>query len=263
VLVRWWRNRRRRKITARPFPEAWREILAENVRFYAALTGEQQAFVRRYTQIFVAEKYWEGCRGQAITDEIRVTIAAQVAILVLGLRDQYFDHLITILVYPAPFIARAGGTRSKPEWEMAADGVAEDHRTVVLAWPEVLAGGRDEDDGNVVIHEFAHQYDRLAEGVVDGTPPLDSADQFRRWKEVTDLEFRHLKHQCFHHQPTFLNCYGATDRREFFAVATEMFFTEPRGFRRTMPELYALLGEIFRLDPASMWPENEAEEARG
>jgi Mlc titration factor MtfA (ptsG expression regulator) len=260
VLLSWWRKRRRRKITARPFPEAWHEILADNVRIYAALSEEQQAFVRRYTQIFVAEKYWEGCRGQVITDEVRVTIAAHVAILGLGLKDQHFDHLITILVYPAPFVVREGGTKSSPEWEMAADGVVNDHSAVVLAWPEVLSGGRGEDDGNVVFHEFAHQYDRLEGGAVDGTPPLESAEQYRRWKETTDLEFRQLKHRCFRRLPTLLNCYAATDRREFFAVATETFLTRPQAFRRRMPELYQLLSEIFRLDPAIEWPEDDPED---
>ena len=42
---------------------------------------------------------------------------------------------------------------------------------VILAWDSVLAGGREEVPGNVVMHELAHKID-MANGAIDGTPPL-------------------------------------------------------------------------------------------
>ena len=36
----------------------------------------------------MAEKNWEGCGGLTVTDEMRVTIAAQACLLVLGFDDQ-------------------------------------------------------------------------------------------------------------------------------------------------------------------------------
>jgi Mlc titration factor MtfA (ptsG expression regulator) len=259
VIFSWLRRHRRERIGAAPFPNAWLEIIRAKVLLYSRLSEERQAFVRRYVQVFVAEKNWEGCRGLKMTDEIRVTIAAQVAIFVLGRREVYFDRLISILVYPTQFVVRSQnvGSESTPEWEMGADGQAADSRVVVLAWPEVERGGLDDDEGNVVFHEFAHQYDRLTGGEADGMPPLDNPEQYRRWGEVTDYEFRRLRHRCRRGLPTFLGCYGATDRREFFAVATETFFVYPQTFRVRLPKLYQLLSEVYRLDPATDWPEPE------
>ena len=82
---------------------------------------DEQAQVHSNVQVFVAEKNCEGCGGQVMTDEVRVTIAAQVAILVLGLDEQYFDHVLSILVYPTTYVATGktiseGGIVSEGEW---------------------------------------------------------------------------------------------------------------------------------------------------
>ena len=49
--------------------------------------------------------------------------------------------------------------------------------------------------------------------------------------------------------------YGSTDPAEFFAVATETFFERPFDMRRRHGELYAILSDYYRLDPAA-WVEN-------
>ncbi len=43
--------------------------------------------------------------------------------------------------------------------------------------------------------------------------------------------------------------YGATNKAEFFAVASEYFFSRPDLFRQEHPELYALMQQIFRQEP--------------
>ncbi len=73
------------------FRLAWLDVLHENVPHYALLTADQQQKLRRDTQIFVAEKNWEGCGGLTVTDEMRVTIAAQACLLVLAIDHDFFD----------------------------------------------------------------------------------------------------------------------------------------------------------------------------
>jgi Mlc titration factor MtfA (ptsG expression regulator) len=51
-------------------------------------------------------------------------------------------------------------------------------------------------------------------------------------------------------EPTVLDPYGATNRAEFLAVATEAFFEKPAELRSNQPSLYAMLAEFFKLDPA-------------
>src|SRR5207249_7525833 len=96
---------RRRELLAEPFPPTWQSYLDENVFFYQLLTEAERAKLREALRIFILEKSWEGCAGLGVTDEVRVTIASQACLLVLGFADYYFDELKTILVYPGGFLA--------------------------------------------------------------------------------------------------------------------------------------------------------------
>jgi hypothetical protein len=255
VLFRWLQNRRRRAILGHPFPPAWLGVLSRNVRLYAGLSADEQVKVRDYLRVFVAEKNWEGCGGLAMTDEIRVTIAAHVAILVLGFPEQYFDRVLSILVYPTAYVAQ-GKVYSESgvvlEGDSAREGETWYRGPIVLAWSDVLTGGRNQRHGsNVVLHEFAHQLDMLNGRNVDGTPPLDSDEQYRRWTRIFDEHYRRLVQDCQHGQPTLLDCYGATSPAEFFAVASEMFFMRPQAFEDRHPALYSLFCDFYRQKPAA------------
>jgi len=227
LLFRWYKNRRRRQLRAAPFPEAWRQILVSNVAMYPRLSEVEQDKLRGNVQVLVTEKNWEGCNGVVMTDEIRVTIAAQIGLLVLAFEEQYFDNVLSILVYPHSYTTR--GTMEAPgglivQGESLVIGQAVYRGPVILSWPDVIAGSRGPNWGhNVVFHEFAHQLDMLNGRSVDGTPPLDSQNQYDRWQQINDAEFSRLTHACRKGHPTLLDCYGATNPGEFFAVATECF----------------------------------------
>src|SRR5712691_12848526 len=100
----WSKKRRRRRLLAEPFPVEWSEILLRSVRQYALLTSAEQAKLRDRLRVFVAEKEWEGCGGLQVTDEMKVTIAAQACLLVLGLEHDYYARVLSILVYPSGFM---------------------------------------------------------------------------------------------------------------------------------------------------------------
>jgi Mlc titration factor MtfA (ptsG expression regulator) len=99
---------------------------------------------------------------------------------------------------------------------------------------------------NVVFHEFAHQLDML-DGTVDGTPPLDDEGARRRWVEICTREFRAIRDDDDH----LLRDYAGADPGEFFAVATEVFFTRPLELRELHGELYGVLRDFYRQDPAT------------
>jgi Mlc titration factor MtfA (ptsG expression regulator) len=120
----------------------------------------------------------------------------------------------------------------------------------VLSWEAVRAGGQDHRDGhNIVLHEFAHQLDFL-DGWVDGTPPLKSPEQYRKWHEVMTAEYERLLQESARGEATLLDEYGATNPAEFFAVATECFFEKPVCMERRHPLLYDVLREYFGQDTA-------------
>jgi Mlc titration factor MtfA (ptsG expression regulator) len=254
MILSWLRRRRRRKLIAEPFPEGWVRYLQRNVVHYQHLTPAEKARLHDDLRIFRAEKHWEGCGGLRMTEEIEVTISAQVCLLVLGMEHNYFDRVKSILVYPHGYAA--------PAPEMAAPGVVHDAASarlgeahyrgpVILSWAEVLADGRHPGHGrNLVFHEFAHQLDML-DGVINGTPPLADADQRRRWREVMTAEYRQLVDASLHGRATLLDRYGATNEAEFFAVATECFFERPVPLAQRHPQLYDLLRDYYRQDPAA------------
>jgi Mlc titration factor MtfA (ptsG expression regulator) len=205
-------------------------------------------------RIFVSEKSWEGCGGLRMTDEIKVTIAAQACLLVLGMEHNYYDRVLSILVYPHGY--RATAPEDAPPGVIVDTGEArlgEAHYRgpVILSWAEVLQDGRHPRRGkNLVFHEFAHQLDML-DGVIDGTPPLKDAEQARRWHRVMTAEYKRLIEESQEGRATLLDEYGTTNEAEFFAVATECFFDKPVPLSRRHPQLYALLAEYYHQDPAA------------
>lgn len=252
MLFSWLARRRRARILATPFPDEWLGFLDRNVSLYPQLSERDQARLRDDLRILVAEKHWEGCGGLVMTDEIKVTIAAQAAVLLLGIDHDYFARVMSILVYPSGFRSPDGWTREGGivDLSIGALGQAWYDGPVILAWDSVLAGGRDPKDGqNVVLHEFAHQLDYL-DGTADGTPPLRHQSDYKQWQEVMTREYERLKAESEHGRPQVLDSYGATNHAEFFAVATEAFFEKPRQMYSRHPELYAVLSEYYGQDPA-------------
>ena len=129
-------------------------------------------------------------------------------------------------------------------------GQAFQHGPVILSWEHALDGAVVDADGeNVVLHEFAHKLD-MANGLVDGTPPMDSAAQARDWHEVMTAARERLldEHRAGLHPP--LRRYALTNPAEFFAVATEVFFERPHALARWDRDLYAALSRWYRQDPA-------------
>jgi Mlc titration factor MtfA (ptsG expression regulator) len=256
MLFSWLRNRRRRKILAAPFSGEWQTILHEGVGHYGLLADSQQKKLRDAVQIMIAEKEWEGCRGLELTDEVRVTIAALAAILILGFDDFYFDNVATILVYPNAYVVkeeRAIGGGATVEQESGRLGEAHFRGPVILSWAELAENALAPGSGqNLVFHEFAHQLDML-NGAFDGTPNLPTNELAGRWAKLMDKEYRRLQRAERIGRDTLLDPYGATDPAEFFAVATECFFDSPHAMQREYPPLYELFRDYYRQDPAA-WP---------
>ncbi len=259
MIFSWLRNRRRRELLALPFSGEWLSFLQENVAIYSLLTTGDQDKLRKRIQVFVPEKEWVGCAGLQITDEMRVTVAAQACLLLLGVDDSYcFDDLRSVLVYPDTYTQPPQMRQHKliVEEQVATLGEAWRRGPIVLTWSEVLRGARHPRSGHLlVVHEFAHHVDGL-DGDMDGTPPLRTSPEYLRWNHVVDREYDRLVRQTEQGQVTLLDQYGASSRAEFFAVASECFFGRPALLRQQHADLYQILQNLYRQDPAE-WPGNQ------
>jgi MtfA peptidase len=246
----WLIARRRQRQSAPAFPAAWRRILRRRVPLVARLPTDLQLRLKRHIQVFIAEKPFIGCQGQAITDEVRVTIAAQACLLLLGHETpDFFPRLKEILVYPGAFVVereQAVGSGVVREQRQALSGESWSQGRVVLSWADALTGAADPHDArNVVVHEFAHQIDQ-DDGTANGRPWRPTPQLRRRWQRVMDAAFQRLQHT----PSTVIDAYGATDLAEFFAVTSEVFFERPADLAAEAPEVYREFCALYGLNPA-------------
>ena len=252
-----WNKRRRQRLMQRPMPAAWLHVLQLNIPYYPCLSAAQRRQLEGLIQVFLAEKHFEGCGGLEITDEIRVTIAAQACLLLLGREPDFYPGLDSILVYPHTFVSKI--SQRQPDgtvWEgdQARLGQSSPHGSVVLAWDAVLNGTVHAHDGqNVVFHEFAHQLDSQS-GTMEGLPVLPGHAKYDAWAHVLGKQYAALLADIQAHKPTFLNPYGATNPAEFFAVVTEYYFEKPLALKTNYPELFEQLKLFYVFDPSQLDP---------
>lgn len=250
----WFRRSRRRRLTAAGLPPEWSTLLREHVWQYEGLSAEERKRLDAWVCVFVAERHWEGCNGLQVTDAMRVSVAGQAGLIVLGHDDWYFDRTPSILIYPDDYVARdvarpaGGGLTIVGDEERL--GEAWYRGPVILSWSDVIEGGRGGNQGrNLVFHEFAHQLDMIGDPAADGEPPMPDAETQEYWRRVVPAEFERLRRECAGGTPRLLDCYGATSPAEFFAVASETYFQRPAAMRVRHPELYKALQRFYRVDP--------------
>ena len=243
-----FRRRRREKLKAVPLSEQQWAIIDRRVPLVRGMGEADRRELGGIVQILLREKRFEGCGGLEVTDEIRLTIAAQAGVLLLHRETDFYPTLRSILVYPRAWTAPQatpgpGGvvtegpqTRLGESWHRGA---------VVLSWDDVARGAADPDDGhNVTLHEFAHQLDGEAGGM-EGAPRLRGPGRYRAWAEALGAEYEELIERLHRGHRTLLDPYAATNPAEFFAVATELYFEKPGAMRRRHPELFEQLEAFY------------------
>ncbi|MES2992324.1 MAG: M90 family metallopeptidase [Pseudomonadota bacterium] len=245
---------RRARVRRQPFPPEWRRILRERVPYFHTLPADLQLQLKKKMQVFLAEKPIIGCAGLEVTDEMRVTIAAQACLLILNRRTDHFADLRQVLLYPGAFVVdklRTDGVGVAHERRHALAGESWSTGQVILSSEDTLDGARVPDDGrNVVIHEFAHQLDQ-ANGPANGAPYLPTRARRARWSAVFNAEFEALQARVERGEPSLLDAYGASDAAEFFAVATEAFFEQPQRMAQEHAALFREMSSLYRVNPLS------------
>jgi Mlc titration factor MtfA (ptsG expression regulator) len=236
----------------RGLPPDGQALVERHLAVWPLLDPDEQRLLLERTEWLLSHKRWEAARDFELDDTVRVVIAAQAALLVLGLSTDHFRLVSAIIVHPSTL--QTSGLRAGPSPgtvtadRLAVLGLAQDGRgPVAVAWDQALAGAhRAERGSNVVLHEFAHKLDML-DGTIDGTPllPRDVRDDWVRvCTEVYDDLVAGVP------RPP-MRWYGATNPGEFFAVATEVFFEQSQELAAYEPELYDVLTRFYRQDPAA------------
>ncbi len=245
-----WKRMKRRALLDKPLSAEARATIAEQVPLTARLPADIRQTFEGKVNAFLEQVEFIGCDGLEVTDEIRLSIAAQACLLIAG-SAAWYKNLATILVYPGAFksMRRDHNGYVVTEQESIRLGESWQYGPVVLSWADSDRGARVAHDGrNVVFHEFAHQLDALS-GHTDGVPVLAKGQSFAEWERAFVTAYKTHLHQLEAGRHTVIDPYGAESFEEFFAVSVELFFEKPMALAREEPEVYVQLAKLLQLDP--------------
>ncbi len=238
--------------------ETWK-LLLEQHPILAGLSAEEEARLRELSTIFLHEKVFTAAEGLKLTDHYRAVIAVQACLPILALDLDWYDNWKTVVVVPDVFYderAEADAAGVVHEWTEDKSGLSWDEGPVVLSWEDVEASGWG-DGYNVIIHEATHRLD-LTDGAINGCPALHEGMDPKEWRSVFLRSFEDLKlrskgsgkRRRGRRKPK-IDTYATESDGEFFAVSAEYFFEQPRVLAREYADVYRLLREFFRQDPAA------------
>lgn len=251
ALLRFWR----RSIDT-PDTDQLPRLVARWLAPWPTLTNDEREYLLELVDVLVHELRWEAANGFEVTPAMQVCIAAHASMLVLSFDDglDSYRDVTSVIVHPSTI--RRKGTKYLGDGLFTDDddpiiGEAIHKGPVLVSWDAASIQARTPDRGeNVLYHEFAHRLDML-DGMSDGTPLIPADEQFDEFVRVCTESLRRLRR---HEEPSVLRNYATTNPAEFFAVATEVFFTRPVPLREENPALYGVLRDYFRQDPAGRRP---------
>ena len=247
VLLRRWRMRR--VLKRHPIPHHIWHGVSRRMRILKGLDALQMAHLRELTTWFLDQKSITGAHGLEVTLSMKVTVAAQACLLILNLGAEYYDGWVEVILYPGAFRVYHASTDAiglVHEEASALSGEAWLSGPLILSWDDVAKSSyRGGIEHNVVVHEFAHKLDGL-NGVVNGMPPLRRGMSRKCWAEAWSAAYDKLCRQVEAGESGFIDAYAATSPAEFFAVASEYFFTAPEILKSASPGVYQQLTMFYR-----------------
>lgn len=221
-------------------------FLNESVSFYRSLTEADKRTFDKRVLLFLDTTAVIG-NGVDVTQEDRLLVAASAIIPVWAFPDWHYFNLGRVILVPASF--NENFEFGHPDSLITGMvGTGSMSGRMILSRPALHYGFRnDKDMQNVGIHEFAHLVD-MADGDCDGFPErLSKYAFFHPWSDFVEKKIAdiHAKKSC-------IDDYGATNPQEFFAVATEYFFEQPKRLQKKHPVLYEELVEFYKQDMAAI-----------
>ena len=222
--------------------QQWSSFLTEKVAFYRVLSEVDKLLFEQRALLFLQTTEVEA--GQfAVSDEDRLLVAASAVIPVWGFSKWHYFNLKSVYLLPASFNAQfeCGQPDSNITGMVGTGPMAG---KLALCRPALYQGFENsKDKQNVGIHEFVHLID-MADGECDGYPERLKEFAFSiPWFELVEQKIKVIGNK-----KSNIRDYAATNRVEFFAVASEYFFERPKMLKNKHPQLFSSLSEIYQQD---------------
>jgi MtfA peptidase len=233
---------------------SWNALVARS-RLLAALDDGERTRLRELTQRFLAKKTFAAAAGHVLTDEQKLAIAALACVPVLHLGFDWLAGWRDVIVYPGEFRVKREHhderTGVVTEGEDDLIGEAWERGPVILSWADVATDLDQPFDGfNVVAHEIAHKLDML-DGAMNGVPRLPRDIARGEWIETLQDAFDKLARAVDRGRDTFIDPYATESAEEYFAVVSELHFSDRDGLARAAPAVAALLARFYGPRPTS------------
>ena len=231
----------------------WREALAA-CPLARRLSAEDLHGLRLLAARFLQRKRFHPI-DMELDARQRLLIALQACMPVLRLGFRALRGWQGVVVYPGEFRVRHrhhdGSTGVVTESDQIRIGEAWQVGPLVLSWAAVEQDLLQPWDGaNVVVHEIAHKLDML-DGPPDGVPPLPRGVSWRAWIDTFQRGYDRLSHEVRRGQASQIDAYAATNPGEYFAVVSELHFSDPRRLEAAEPGVAALLRGYYGPSPAA------------
>ncbi|MCC8190659.1 MAG: zinc-dependent peptidase [Planctomycetes bacterium] len=239
-------HRRRRRLWAEPLAARDEAVLRARVPHFRALTATGRERFRQRVKLFLAETAIHGA-DVAVGRRLRLLTAAAAVIPSLGFAEWEWRDLHEVILRAR---GNPGGGRVEEDGlvtEFAESGMVGDAGVfagvMMLAADDLLwEFAHPETGDNVGIHEFAHLMARQGLTIAPEDRPGWPALLARERRRIAAGE-------------SLLDDYALADQDEFFATASERFFSVPQRLARHHPELYAVLARTYRQDPRGWLPD--------
>jgi Mlc titration factor MtfA (ptsG expression regulator) len=241
ILIVVFYKKQKKKIT---FPSNYRTLLQQHVAFYRSLSPKNKTRFEEKISDFFNYVRIEGVNTE-VNDLDKLLVGSSAIIPIFGFDKWTYYNLNNVLLYPNTFNKDeflAGGYE-KNTLGMVGNGPMQ--RMMILSKQALHAGFENEaDKENTGIHEFVHLLDK-EDGDVDGLPEVLLNKKYNvQWLELVNDSI----HQIMEGRSD-INSYGASNKAEFFAVASEYFFNNPTLFKTHHPALYELMAKMFNQRP--------------
>lgn len=237
---------RKKKVVETKIPDSTRKLLQEEVEFYQRVSPGRQAEFESRVQHFLSHIRVTGV-NTTVEESDKVLVAASAVIPIFGFPDWEYTNINEVLLYPDSFddeFRQKGQGRAT--LGMVGNGAFQ--HVMILSQHELRQAFINKSGKtNTAIHEFVHLVDK-SDGSVDGVPEsLLPHESILPW-----IKLMHEEIKAIVQRRSDINPYGATNEAEFFAVVSEYFFERPELLQVKHPDLYKLLSEIFRQNPANV-----------
>lgn len=227
-------------------PENYKELLSRNVSYYQRLDEKNKARFEEKIKEFLAYVRIDGI-DTAVDDLDKLLVASSAIIPVFGFEKWTYFNLKNVLLYPASFNKDEFLASGYEKNTLGMIGNGPMQRVMILSKPALHFGYQTASKENTGIHEFVHLLDK-EDGDVDGLPEVLIKRKYNaKWIELIN---KNIESIFYGHSD--INSYGASNKAEFFAVASEYFFNQPVLFKENHAELFEFMCMIFNQNPATI-----------